>query len=97
MKSVMIVCNMIVSEEVHDALRRLKIRGFTQWNEIQGSGTDTGEPHLGSHTWPSLNSAIMVILKEERVDELLSEIKKIEEGARQQGVRAFVWDIEKVF
>src|SRR5690625_2327828 len=97
MKSVMIVCNMIVSEEVHDVLRRLKIRGFTQWNEIQGSATNSGEPPMGRHTWPSLISAIMVILKEETVDELLSESKKIEARARQQAVRAFVWDIEKVF
>lgn len=97
MKSVMIVCNMIVSDEVHEALHRLKIRGFTQWNGIQGNGSDKGEPHLGNHTWPSLNSAIMVIMEDEKVDTLLNEIKEIEKGARQQGIRAFVWDIEKVF
>lgn len=95
MKAVMIICNMIVSDEVKEVLDRLKIRGYTQWNEVQGRGSEDGEPHMGSHTWPSLNSSILVILPEDKTESLLREIKEIEKGATQQGVRAFVWNVEK--
>lgn len=95
MKAVMITCNMIVVDEVMEALDKLKIRGFTQWDDVKGRGSDNGEPHMGSHTWPSMNSSILVILPEEKTDSLLHEIKEIEKGASQQGIRAFVWNVEK--
>lgn len=96
MKAVMIVCNMVIEEEVGEALEKLDIRGFTQWNEVQGKGSETGDPHLGTHIWPSLNSAILTVIPEEQVEALLEEIEAIESQAEQQGIRAFVWDIEQV-
>lgn len=95
MKAIMIICNMIVGDEVVEALNKLKIKGFTQWDDIKGRGSEEGEPHMGSHTWPSLNSSFLVIVPETKVELLLDEVKEIEKGASQQGIRAFVWDIEK--
>ncbi|HAC16816.1 MAG TPA: hypothetical protein DCE78_12860 [Bacteroidetes bacterium] len=95
MKAVMIICNMIVGDEVTEALNRLKIRGYTQWDEVKGRGSEDGEPHMGSHTWPSLNSSFLVIVPEAKVEHLLDEVKEIEKGARQQGIRAFVWNVEQ--
>lgn len=95
MKAVMIICNMIVNDEVKEALNKLKIRGFTLWNDVQGQGSIDGEPHMGSHTWPSLNSSFLVITPNEKVEALLNEIKEIEKDANQQGIRAFVWNVEK--
>ncbi|MDG5767124.1 hypothetical protein QA596_06585 [Balneolales bacterium ANBcel1] len=95
MKAVMIICNMIVGDEVKDALATLKIRGFTQWNEVQGKGSEDGDPHMGTHAWPSLNSSFLVVLPEGEVEGLLDAVKEIEKGARQQGIRAFVWSVEQ--
>ena len=94
MKSVFIVYNQALTEKVNEIIDRLKIRGYTQWQDVKGRGTNKGEPHMGTHTWPALNSAIMTIVEDEMVAELLSEIKELNKIAEQQGVRAFVWNIE---
>lgn len=95
MKAVMIVCNMVIGEEVGEALEELDIRGYTRWNDVQGKGSETGEPHLGTHIWPSLNSSVLTVIPDEKVEPLLDKIKRIESLAEQQGIRAFVWDIEQ--
>jgi len=48
---------------------------------------------MGSHIWPALNSAILNIIDEEKVDPLLSRIDELNKEVEQQGIRAFVWDI----
>jgi len=50
---------------------------------------------MGSHTWPALNSAILSIIEDEKVDPLLSKIKELNKEVEQQGIRAFVWNVEK--
>jgi len=95
MKSVFIVFNQSNTERVEYILDVLKIKGFTMFEEVQGRGSDTGEPRRGTHTWPELNSAMMVIVEDDRVDELLLTIKKLDKRNETVGVHAFVWNIEK--
>ncbi len=95
MKAVMIIFNQANSERVEYILDRLELRGFTWWNNVQGRGSKTGDPRKGTHTWPELNSAVLVAMPEEKVDELLDCIKKLDEINKEVGVRAFVWSIEK--
>ncbi|MFA6676457.1 MAG: PG0541 family transporter-associated protein [Bacteroidales bacterium] len=95
MKSVFIVFNQSNTERVEYILDVLKIKGFTMFEEVQGRGSDKGEPRRGTHTWPELNSAMMVVVEDERVDELLLTIKKLDKRNESVGVHAFVWNIEK--
>ncbi len=95
MKSVFIVYNQALTEKVDEIIDRLVIRGFTQWTDVKGRGTHKGEPHMGTHTWPALNSAIMTIIEDKMVERLLYEIAELNKIAEQQGIRAFVWNIEK--
>ncbi len=90
----MIVFNQANTERVEFILDRLKIRGYTWWNNVYGRGTETGDPRKGTHTWPELNSAAMVVIPDEKVDELLDCVKKLDEINKEIGVRAFVWNIE---
>jgi len=94
MKAVFIVYNQALTEAVSSILDRNQIRGYTKWADVQGRGTHNGEPHFGSHTWPAMNSAILAITEEERVEPLLASLKKLDAKAEQQGLRAFVWNIE---
>jgi len=94
MKSVFIVYNQALTEKVDEIIDRLRIRGYTQWQDVRGRGTNKGEPHMGTHTWPALNSAIMAIVEDKLVEGLLDEIRELNKIAEQQGVRAFVWGIE---
>jgi hypothetical protein len=67
------------------------------WNDVQGRGSLTGEPRMGNHTWPEMNSAAMVIIPNEKVDPLLDSIKKLDEINLEVGIRAFVMNIEKIY
>jgi len=95
MKAVFIVFNQANTERVEYMLDRLGIRGYTWWNDVLGRGSESGEPRMGTHTWPEINSAALTIVPDDKVDQLLEKIKKMDEINLEVGVRAFVWDILK--
>ena len=77
-------------------LDQLGIRGFTFFDVVQGRGNISGEPHRGTHTWPDMNSAVMTIVQDDKVEELLSNVKKLDMRNEAAGVRAFSWNIEQM-
>ena len=94
MKAVFIVYGQPLSQPIGNLLDKLNIRGFTRWDEVQGRGGKKGEPHYGTHAWPSKNGAILAIIDEQKVNDLLEALRHINEQAEQQGLNAFVWNIE---
>ena len=94
MKAIFIVFNQALTESVLQMLEKNNIRGFTQWDDVKGKGTYKGEPHLGTHTWPVLNSAVLTIVEVPDVEKILNGVKQINAEAEKQGIRAFVWDVE---
>lgn len=95
MKAVMIIFNQANTERVEYMFDKLGIRGYTWFNEVKGRGSETGEPRMGTHTWPEMNSSVITIVADEAVDSLLEAVKKLDEINKEVGVRAFVWAIEK--
>ncbi|MDL2241336.1 hypothetical protein LJB91_00315 [Bacteroidales bacterium OttesenSCG-928-L03] len=96
MKAVFIPYDQAQKERIIEALDRMSIRGFTMWDEVQGRGTVKGEPHYGDHAWPSLNSAILTVIPDEKVEPLLAKLKEINEYRENLGLHAFVWGIDKM-
>ena len=94
MKAVFLAYNQALTEAVNSILDRQEIRGYTKWADAHGRGSNTGEPHFGNHTWPAVNSAILAITEDEKVEPFLTSLKKLNEKAEQQGLRAFVWNVE---
>lgn len=95
MKAVMIIFNQANTERVEYMLDKLNIRGFSWFSNVKGRGSETGEPRMGSHTWPEMNEAVLTIVNEDQVDIILDKVKKLDEINFEVGVRAFVWDILK--
>jgi nitrogen regulatory protein PII len=95
MKCVFIVFNQANTERVEYLLDCLKISGFTFFEQVQGRGTNGGEPRRGTHSWPEMNSAIMTVIEDDRVQELLETVQKLDNRNKEVGVRAFVWNIEQ--
>lgn len=93
MKAVFIVFNQANTERVEYMFDKLGVRGFTWWSQVNGRGSVDGEPRMGTHTWPEMNSAAMTVVEDEKVDEILRIVRKIDEINREVGIRAFVWDI----
>ena len=95
MKSVMITFDQAFYERIIQTLDRLNCRGFSYWQQVQGRGSKTGEPHYGSHAWPSMCSAIMTVVDDARVEPLLKALHEMDKETEMLGLRAFVWNIEQ--
>lgn len=95
LKSVFIAYNQAYHPLILRILRRLSLKGYTSWESVQGQGSDTGEPHLGSHAWPTMNAAILVIVPESKTRLLLDELRALNDATPEQGLRAFVWSVEQ--
>ena len=96
MKAVFLSCNQSMYDAVMDVMKDMGIRGFTGWEELIGEGSKDGEPHLGNHAWPSMNSSILAIVEDEKIPVLLEAVREIDSTTKQQGSRAFVWDITQM-
>ena len=96
MKSVLIVYNQANNERAEYMLDTLGIRGFTFWENVQGRGHEVGDPHRGTHTWPELNNAILTVVEDDKVQELLNSVRKLDKRNEEVGIRAFVWNIEQM-
>jgi nitrogen regulatory protein PII len=94
MKAIFIVYNQAHTEKVEYMFDKLKIRGFTRWTNLTGRGSETGDPHMNTHTWPEQNTARLTIVEDEMVQPLLDAVKRMDEINIDVGIRAFVWNVE---
>lgn len=95
MKSVFIAFDQAHYEKIVDILTRSNCRGYTFFENVQGRGSKTGEPHYGSHAWPGLANAIITVVEDQQVDPLLAKLRELDEFRPKLGLRAFVWNVEK--
>ncbi len=73
----------------------MNCRGFSYLEQVQGRGSKTGDPHYGSHAWPSMCSAIISVVEDDKVDSILKILHEMDLETEQLGLRAFVWNIEQ--
>lgn len=95
MKSIFITYDQAHHDDVIESLNDSNARGYTYFEGVGGRGTKMGEPHLGTHAWPSMNSAIITVVEDTQVEPLLRRLKKLDEDNPLLGLRAFVWNIEQ--
>ena len=93
MKAVFLSCNQSMYDAVIDIMNEMSIKGFTGWEELIGRGSNDGEPHLGNHAWPTMNSALISVMEDDKAAEFMSRLKQVDEDNCKQGLRAFAWEI----
>ena len=93
MKAVFLSCNQSMYDAVIDIMNEMSIKGFTGWEELIGQGSNDGEPHLGNHAWPTMNSALISVMEDDKAAEFLKRLKQLDEANNKQGLRAFAWEI----
>ena len=76
-----------------ELLEANECRGYTLWNEVAGRGGVDGEPHEGTHAWPTLNNAILAFVEDDKVESILEGVRHKDEESPDLGMRAFVWTI----
>lgn len=92
MKALLLVYDVDFEEEVMEALREVGVYAFTLWERVLGRG-ERSEPKLGTHAWPSVNRALLVVLEEGDWEGVRG---KVGELVRRPGMRAFLWEVEEV-
>jgi nitrogen regulatory protein PII len=95
MKAIMIIYNQAHTEKIEYMLDKHGIKGYSLWENVQGRGSNTGVPHLGTHAWPEINKSVLAIVEDQLVDKVLDTVKKIDAINEEVGIRAFVWDVLK--
>ena len=95
MQAILITYDQAHHEAIIETLDKLLCRGFTSFGTVQGRGSVNGEPHYGTHAWPSLASALITIVEDDRVDPLLERLKAIDAEKPRLGLRAFVWQVTR--
>lgn len=82
-------------EAIVSILDRTNCRGYTAWPEVTGRGTQTGDPHLGSHAWPTMNAAIYLVAPDATTDLLLEKLAELDRAKPLLGLHAYAWSVEK--
>ena len=83
-----------MTERVEAMLNEVGIRGFSLFPLTHGRGSFTGEPHMGNHTWPAMNSTIIAMVEDEKIEPAMAILRGIDKDTQLQGLRAFVWSID---
>lgn len=94
MKALFIAYDQAHHEQIIETLSHHNCRGFTGFGTVQGRGSVKGEPHYGSHAWPSLAQAMISIVEDDRVRPILDDLHALDTAKPRLGLRAFVWNIE---
>ncbi|MCD6385808.1 hypothetical protein J7M23_08525 [Candidatus Sumerlaeota bacterium] len=97
MKAIFLVHNVGISDELEELLKKVGIENFTRWERVQGVGQSSG-PHLGTHIWPSINSALFVVADDEKAKVLLEGVRQLRTDPlfSKEGIKAFCWDITEI-
>ena len=95
MKAIFIAYDQAHHEAVIELLEKNSCRGFTSFGETQGRGSFKGDPHYGTHAWPSLGGAILTMVEDSRVKSVMENLRKLDISKPLLGLRAFVWNIEE--
>lgn len=95
MTGIFVAYNQAYYDEIILLLEKHGTRGYTSWTEISGRGSDKGEPHLGTHTWPTFNDALITFVEDDKVDDIMDSLHKLDCISEELGLRAFAWKIDK--
>lgn len=94
MKAIFIAYNQAYNEEIAQLLEQLGQRGYTKWEDVGGRGTETGDPHLGNHAWPTQNHAILTAVDNALAPKIMDALRKTDAENPLLGLRAYVLPIE---
>lgn len=93
-KAIFIAYNEALHEEVIERLQLSLLKGYTAWHSITGAGSQDGEPHLGSHAWPTMNSAILVFAPQAQAADFIKRLDEINLQNPALGLHYFSWNAD---
>jgi len=95
MKAIFVAYNQAYNQEIVELLEKQGQRGYTVWQEVGGRGSESGEPHLGSHAWPTQNHAIFTVVDSTLAGPLMQALRETDAANPDLGLRAWVLPVEE--
>lgn len=89
MKAIIVVYNQAYNQEIAELLESLGQRGYTVWQEVGGRGSEGGQPHLGSHAWPTQNHALLSVVEDALAVRIMDSLRQTDRGNPDLGLRAW--------
>lgn len=96
MKVLFVSYSQAYNTEVVELLESIGQRGYTLWQDVGGRGSIDGEPHLGSHAWPSQNHALLSVMEDSLAAKALELLRKLDADNPKLGLRAYILPVEGV-
>lgn len=94
-KALFITYNEALHTQVIEQIELALLRGYTNFGQVVGVGSKDGEPHLGSHAWPTMNTATIVIADQEKATELKKRLELLDADNPALGLRVFTWTVDE--
>ena len=95
MKAVFVAYNQAYNQEIADLLEEMGQRGYTVWTEVGGRGSVDGQPHLGSHAWPTQNHALLSVMEDARASAVLARLRELDVANPLLGLRAYILPVDE--
>ncbi len=96
MKAVFIFYYIEYEEDVMRILAKTKIEAYSKWKKVLGRGKNS-TPRLDTSVWPGFNGALFIALEDEqKLKNLLEEIKAFAQLHHHTGISAFVLPLDRV-
>ena len=93
MKAVLIFHNVAIDNDVNDALETIGISCFSKFTDTLGKG-QISQPHLNTDVWPGVNYGTFVVTDPAKAEEIMKNVRQMREKLGNEGIKAFMWEIE---
>jgi hypothetical protein len=94
-KMVMVAYNEAIDAEVMEVLLNCGLQNYTKIMGTFGRGSTSGT-HLGDDVWPGRNNILYVACQDSEAKHLLSCVKELRKKLRQEGIKAFSWNLDEI-
>lgn len=98
MKITFLIHNDVFADRITALLERHGVDYFTRWEHVKGKGHGT-EAHLGTRSYPSLNTVLMIAFESDGVlEEIVQEIRRTNETVAKPDdhIRLFQVPLERI-
>jgi len=96
MKAIFLIYAPALEDDVMSAFKKSGLKKYSKFPYIHGVGGHS-EPHLDTQVWPGSNEAMFIVTDEmAKKDVFVKGITELKKNYADEGIKAFVWDVEEV-
>jgi nitrogen regulatory protein PII len=98
MKMAFVVCNEVYTSRVMEILEKIGIDYYTRWEQVKGKGHGT-EAHLGTRSFPGVNTMLMIAFTDQpALETLIENINETNKGIARPDdrIRLFQIPLERI-